>query len=1020
MAEGEAPQMNVGVGDLRGIVVDSDELQKGTRLFDDKGLMNLARHGSKLFCEAKGSGPAPYRVSLSFGGAGALDVKARCTCPAARSRSFCKHAAALLVAWARAPEAFVESAPPGASGEAKKKAVKRGSAAAADLMKQGAAQIVTLVRELGVAGVAAMGDDRAPQVKTLGENLREYKLRRLSAKTLDLAILLEAAAERRGSLPAVVYTDLCADLLLTARKLEKHLTGGEPLDDRHVEELVGKTWQKADRRPIAGLDLLEYAYVSRVTSDEFVIRESRFIDLASGAHYSEKQIVPGFLARSTDPKPSRGGAVLAGVRGSTYPSYPPTRLEVADLGDARPVDHAALARLVEKALPDVGAALAALSEHRRDVFAPDLLPAAIRVETLFARAGRMQAVDAAGDALHLPDDRALDGPARARRSAGRGSWRSSATWASTRRCRRSGRWRPSSTGPLGLELRALTAPEGAKPRAAAPVVGSAAWADAARAAGASSAAIALAEVREELADAFAVGLATLGAARHRPAGGAPPRPGAREAGVAAPRARRARGPRGQARRLRQALPGARHRAGAARGRDDGRPRRDGARADVRERLRRPPRALAGAARDRRGARPGRARPLRGGRALRPPLRGPAPRGARGEHLPHVGRRERRALRGPRLRDRGGRPARGGARRGPAGPRGQARARRQDHGAPRARRGRRARGRARSSTRPPRTRRTSACARSRPTPSTRWSSAPSGPRRCSAGARPRCRRWPRSRGVLASAPTKDAREAAVHALVELGHLSAIPALRQAFLTDTAQDVRREAALALALLGDTEMVDVLVDMLARRGESDRDAKIAADALGRLGDVRGLRELLAAYAEGYKPAVIGEALRAMGPVAIVPLIELIEAHPHLADRRAALSVLEQLPDQDLAATLTARLSERAGSAGFAELGGALPQARRGAPLLPPRRRQGGARRDPRSRSREGAREGGQEGDVLILGDAIRERASPSHPRRLPRAPRRGRPGPELRRPGPHLLRGGLQHRLRRPQQVRPHPDQ
>ena len=47
--------------------------------------------------------------------------------------------------------------------------------------------------------------------------VREYKLRRLSAKTLDLALLLQAAAERRGSLPVVAYVDLCGDLLLTVR-----------------------------------------------------------------------------------------------------------------------------------------------------------------------------------------------------------------------------------------------------------------------------------------------------------------------------------------------------------------------------------------------------------------------------------------------------------------------------------------------------------------------------------------------------------------------------------------------------------------------------------------------------------------------------------------------------------------------------------------------------------------------------------------------------------------------------------
>src|SRR5580704_16864983 len=103
-------------GERRGIIVDADELRKGTEMFDGGGLAHLSRHEGKLFGEAKGSG-APYRVSLAFGD-GAMNVRARCTCPAAWSRPFCKHAAALLVAWSRAPEAFAmsEAAPPGAGG----------------------------------------------------------------------------------------------------------------------------------------------------------------------------------------------------------------------------------------------------------------------------------------------------------------------------------------------------------------------------------------------------------------------------------------------------------------------------------------------------------------------------------------------------------------------------------------------------------------------------------------------------------------------------------------------------------------------------------------------------------------------------------------------------------------------------------------------------------------------------------------------------------------------------------------
>jgi hypothetical protein len=899
----------IGIGDLRGIVVESDELAKGTRIFDDKGLSNLARHANKLFGEVKGSGPSPYKVSIAFG-EGALDVKARCTCPAARSRSVCKHAAALLVAWARAPEAFVagDGPPGGAPGEARRKNVKRGGASAADLMRQGVAQIAALVRDLGVAGVAAMAGDRAEMVQTLGENLREYKLRRLSAKTLDLAKLLAAATVARGALPAPAYADLLADLLLTARKLDKHLAGGELLDERHVEELVGKTWTKTDRKPLAGLDLVEYAYLVRTTSDEFIIRESRLFDLASGAHYSEKQIVPGFLARSTDPKPSRGGAVRAGVRGSAYPGYSPVRLEVADLGDARPVDHAALTGLVERALPDVGSALAALGEHRRDVFAPDLLPVALRVDTLFARSSRVQAVDATGHALHLPDDRALEdrlgsalGGARLRVILGDVGVEAALPTL----------WPMAAVieGPLGLELRTLVSSgDGAHPPATPP--GSSAWTGAARAAGASAAAIALAEVREELADALVVGLAALGPRTAGPLGAR-----LRELGLEKQAA------------LLESL--------AAR--DDAEAKLDdfvklyqvlgialvrlaGATTVDRATMERVPTyESVFVARPDRWLAPREIAAARAAGTLDryeaavhyahhyeslPPEDLAAsiyPTWADGSASPYVvralaGRREealfsaKRALSGKR-----GRVAKITALRVLAAV-GGLEAERILHEVKTGEKDIGLRGLAADAIDAIERRTLGAEAVAR--------------RRA-----PTLQQVAETTAVLASASTKDTREAAVHRLVELGHLSAIPALRQAFLVDASQEVRREAALALALLGDTELCDALVGMLSRRHENDRDAKIAADALGRLGDVRGLHELLAAYAEGYKPPVIAEALRAMGPVAIDPLVDLLEAQPALADRQATRSVLEQIPDQDLSATLIARLAAKAGTTAYSE---------------------------------------------------------------------------------------------------------
>src|SRR5262249_3817111 len=101
--------LRIGAVELRTFISDAGELQKGTLIFDSGGLSNLARYQSKLFCDAKGSSPAPYKVTITFNGAPAPEFKARCSCPAAFKRPFCKHAAALLVAWARAPESFVVS-----------------------------------------------------------------------------------------------------------------------------------------------------------------------------------------------------------------------------------------------------------------------------------------------------------------------------------------------------------------------------------------------------------------------------------------------------------------------------------------------------------------------------------------------------------------------------------------------------------------------------------------------------------------------------------------------------------------------------------------------------------------------------------------------------------------------------------------------------------------------------------------------------------------------------------------------
>ena len=391
---------------LKLVVTDSDELSKGLAIADKGGLKHLARYGNKLFAEAEGSGSSPYKVQVVH------DVekgyRGRCSCMAARTRPFCKHASALVVLWARDASAFAVSeiapepaAEPGA--QAKRAKTKTGKVDADALMRQGVEQTLTLVRELALAGITTIGEERITQVRALAETLRAERLRRMSARLLELATTLSNAARDYASLDTEEYGAELADLWLAARRVQKHLDG-ETLPIEHVETLIGRSWTKKDRAPVEGLDLVEYAFVQEITADEFVIRESRFLDLASGTHYSEKQILPAFLAKRTAPKRSYEGFLLQGAGGGRYPGFAPHRLDLSETGVLQPLAIDAASRMHDLAIPGVAAALARLTEHRKDVFAPDTFPVAVRVDSLMAEGERLLALDETGESLLIEGD----------------------------------------------------------------------------------------------------------------------------------------------------------------------------------------------------------------------------------------------------------------------------------------------------------------------------------------------------------------------------------------------------------------------------------------------------------------------------------------------------------------------------------------------------------------------------------------------------------------------------------------
>lgn len=541
---------SLSMSDLRA-VVDPDELKKGQTILDQRGLAHLARTEDKLYAEAQGSGSAPYRVSVTFGERDQL--KGRCSCPASsfgkgRSKPFCKHSAALLLAWAKTPEAFAATEAPreeetrgGRSGGGRNRKGEPASERTADastspdtaprrrtrtakgpgdsdserpelprrpdslaLMSTGTERVSTLVRELAITGVGTITAERIAQLEELSANLGQLQLRRLSLRTLELAQHLKAGA----SLDVVRHATLLSDMLITAARITAHCDG-KTLEDRHVEELIGKTWLKKNRPPVEGLCLLEYAYLQFVRADEYRICESRMIELETGEHYAERQILPPQIAKSTTPKQSYAGKVLEGVHGGLYPGFVPWRLHFEGESRRRELVAADLERMLTHAKP-IAAAMAAFQEHRKDVFAPERVPVLVRAEGLVAQGGRLRMYDDAGVALHLRhtaglEDRlgdALEGHTLAAVLGELELHHAIPTLRAVSLLVRDH---------AGLRLRPTGAPrkrdKSSKPRP---------WAQVARDAGLSYAAVSLGEVREELAGLLSAGLAGLHARAAEP------------------------------------------------------------------------------------------------------------------------------------------------------------------------------------------------------------------------------------------------------------------------------------------------------------------------------------------------------------------------------------------------------------------------------------------------------------------------------------------------------------------------
>jgi len=121
------------------------------------------------------------------------------------------------------------------------------------------------------------------------------------------------------------------------------------------------------------------------------------------------------------------------------------------------------------------------------------------------------------------------------------------------------------------------------------------------------------------------------------------------------------------------------------------------------------------------------------------------------------------------------------------------------------------------------------------------------------------------------------------------------------------------VALGMLGDTSMVDAFVHMLEGRKKRPADAFLAIRALGHMGDVRALPALLDAFVEDFDTQLVAQALRHLGPAALEALLGRVETSPEIVERWSTNSVFTDIPDQELADAIVARLRARPKDASF-----------------------------------------------------------------------------------------------------------
>jgi hypothetical protein len=313
------------------------DYDNGEAYFQQGKVADTWQTETSLHASVAGSGQRPYRVSVTAEGD---KLTPKCTCPAHRRRPFCKHVAAVLVAWVRAPGRFVAGeAPPAAPQPKPQSQARRSPKAKLDrrqVQLEGLAKVEALLMELTNYGLLSLSEAQVARVADLAHTAESHKLRRLARLVTRLGLMLETARTSQGQVDEAAYAELLSDAWLTTQATRRALEDPQA-DPTTLEELVGKTWREKDLDRLEGVRLLELAYETVELDTGFTVDTSYLLSLDDGALYTEKQIVPTRLKNQAR-KPSYTG-LLAGAIG-LYPGPEPRRIKLIEMASEAPLADA--------------------------------------------------------------------------------------------------------------------------------------------------------------------------------------------------------------------------------------------------------------------------------------------------------------------------------------------------------------------------------------------------------------------------------------------------------------------------------------------------------------------------------------------------------------------------------------------------------------------------------------------------------------------------------------------------------